>query len=168
MRWAGETAVVLGLSIRIRITRSRFLPGSPACLLRHMCTYCARARASVGVELSVTLHRVAGWFWLPMTGLIFHVNEWKGLCYDRPDALSIFAPQMEQRWHFITICRPPGSPSKHSGCTLGLWRHGCLRRVAAERMFPLRCWGKRLIDANAEEEWSHSCKYNLLIRLKSL
>lgn len=50
------------LSIRIRITHSRFLCGFAACLLMHACTYCVRVRASVGVPLSVTLHRVGGSF----------------------------------------------------------------------------------------------------------
>lgn len=86
-----------------------------------------------------------------MTGLIFHLNEWKGLCYDSPDALSIFAPQMEQSWHFIMICRPPGSPPKHSGCMLGLWQDDCLSRVAAELMFLLRHWVNRLIHANMKK-----------------
>lgn len=94
-----------------------------------------------------------------MTGLIFHLNEWKGLCYDSPDALSIFAPQMEQSWHFIMICRPPGSPPKHSGCMLGLWQDDCLSRVAAELMFLLRHWVNRLIHANmkASEEAQDVC-----------
>lgn len=63
-------------------------------------------------------------FWLPMTGLIFHVDEWKGLCYHGPAAVSIFAPRMEQRGHFIVIWGPPGAPTKPRGCALGFQWHG--------------------------------------------
>lgn len=74
-----------------------------------------------------------------MTGLIFHVDEWKGLCYDGPDALSILAPQMEQRWHFIMICRPPRLSRLHAGGSDG---NGCVSSVEVKLMFPATALGK--------------------------
>lgn len=83
-----------------------------------------------------------------MTGLIFHVDEWKGLCYDGPDALSILAPQMEQRWHFIMICRPPWLSRLHAGGSDG---NGCVSSVEVKLMFLPRRWANRLIHANVEK-----------------
>lgn len=78
--WCSEQGrqEVLCLSIRIRITHSRFLCGFPACLLMHACTYCVRVRACVWGCLAlchitpccriVSDCRWQGWFFMWMNG----------------------------------------------------------------------------------------------------